>query len=431
MKKNILSLISACFVIFLPVNAQVKSEYPKIDNLLINGDYRKAADTCELLLAIDSLNPEIWYKMGLAYQNLLAEDKSFDCISKAVAISPDNNKYSFTLAKSLYNKGKPYLARPALEKLCASDSTNWGYAYYLTSIYMQEGKYDESIKIYSRFLKQDTSNYVFLDKIGFANLKKGEYDYAIDLYNRSLAINRKNLNSIKNLAFLYSATNRADTAIQLLTGAVLMDPEDLDLYIRRASIFYLTNQYKNAINDYHRILNSGDSSFLYLKRAGIGYSNILKPKEAIRFLKLAYNKDSSDYETASYLGKNYYNLNDHRNSIYYYKQVIRILSPINRQLDISTIMLAESQKAGGLYQEALKTYINALKLSSDVNLLMIIANLYDEKLKDLPNAIAYYQLFLNKIRTEKVPFKSDYIESIRKRVQFLKEKLNPPVKKPV
>jgi tetratricopeptide (TPR) repeat protein len=209
---------------------------------------------------------------------------------------------------------------------------------------------------------------------------------------------------------------------------MVIDPTDMDLYVRRANIYYLIQSYKKALNDYLTILSSGDSTFLYLKRAGIAYSNTLQPKEAIRYLKLASVKDSSDYETASYLGRNYYNLNYSKKSIFYYKRVIRILTPITRQMGIASIMLAEAQKADGLYKDAINTYLGSLKLSSDLNLYMIIANLYDEKLKDTTKAIKYYELFLNKIKTDKISYKSDYVESIKERKEFLKEKFHPPVK---
>ena len=97
-------------------------------------------------------------------------------------------------------------------------------------------------------------------------------------------------------------------------------------------------------------------------------------------------------------------------------------------MGIASIMLAEAQKAAGLYNDAINTYLSSLKLSSDLNLYMIIANLYDEKLKDTTKAIRYYDLFLNKIRTDKITYKSDYVESIKERKKFLKEKFHPRVK---
>ena len=137
-----------------------------------------------------------------------------------------------------------------------------------------------------------------------------------------------------------------------------------------------------------------------------------------------------------YLPEIYHNeLNDTKNSIYYYKRTMKILAPAVQQTSIASVMLAESQKKGGLYKEAIETYLSALKTSPDISLYMIIANLYDEKLKDPKNAIYYYNIFLEKLKTAKMNFKSDYIESISKRVVFLKEEqkkasAKPPQTKP-
>ena len=429
MKRIAVTFILLVFFISLRGLAQNNPDNSKIDMMLIRGEFDTAIDTCKQILAGDTLNSEIYYKLGLAYQNQLPDDKSFDCFLKAATLSPANKQYSFMVAKGYYNNGKIKQAEPLLLNLCSNDSMNWSYAYYLTSIYMQRGRYDESIKIYNRFLKQDSLNYAILDKIGFACLRKGDFNDAIDFYNRSLTLNNKNTNAIKNLSYLYSSCNKIDTALQLLTMGINIDPLDMDLYVRRGGLNYLVNFTKRALDDYLKILSSGDSSFLYLKRAGIGYLNNLQPKESLKYLLIAYSKDSSDYETASYLGQIYYHMNDPKNSIHYYRRVVKLLTPIIVQMGKATIMLAEAQKIGGFYKEAITSYLSALKYSSDNNLNMIIANLYDEKLKDTPKAIYYYELFLNKIKKSQMSFKSDYIESIKERVEFLKNPDKLPEKK--
>jgi len=69
MKSRILVFIVIVFVISIPVGAQNKTDYPKIDLMLIKGDFSMAIDTCRQILAHDTLNSEIYYKLGLAYQN--------------------------------------------------------------------------------------------------------------------------------------------------------------------------------------------------------------------------------------------------------------------------------------------------------------------------------------------------------------------------
>jgi len=422
MKKFSLSLIFAAFLISLPVVSQVKPDYSKIDLKLIKGEYKKAADTCMLILKTDSLNSEVYYRLGLSYQNLLFDDKAFDCFLKASTISPENSNYNFMVAKGYFTRGKTDRARPLLQALYANDSTNWAYAYYLTSVLMQEAKYDESIRIYNGFYKMDSTNTMFMDKIGFANLRKGDFDNAIDFFNKSLAINGKNGNTIKNLSYLYAATANIDTAVSLLTRGISLDPTDMDLYLRRAAIYFSTNNNKRALNDYLKVIASGDSTTLYLKRAGIGYTNNLQPEEANVYLLLAAKKDSTDVETYDYLARNYRALKNLKKSEQYYNKIISLLTPMALRLEYSYIYLAEEYKADGKYNDAIACYLKGQKMGPDMNIDMIIGNIYDEKLNNRQKAIQYYQKFLEANKPGTSNFTADYIKAVRDRLNFLIEK---------
>lgn len=429
MKKIFLFLMVALTLSFTVALGQNGRDYSKIDIKLIHGEYNNVIDTCNQILAGDSLNSEIYYKKGLAYQNLMHDDKSFDCFFKASSISPENKLYRYMVAKGYIAKGKNKMARPLLESLCAADSTNWSYAHYLTSIYMQEKMYDESLKVYQRFYDRDSTDYVILDKIGFALLRKGFYPTAIDYYNKSLAINKENISSIKNLSFLYASTLRADTALKLLTMGIEIDPADLDLYIRRAALNFSYNYTKRALDDYLKILATGDSTLLYIKRAGIGYNYNLQPEKAIEYLLIAFKKDSTDYEVSTFLARNYEKIKDYKSSAYYYRSIIRNLNPVLMQLSYSYVSLAEILKSDSQYKEAIDNFLLGQKFGPERNTDLIIANIYDEKLNDIPNAIRYYQRYLNNYKNSKILYTQKYVESIQKRLDYLKEKQTTSVKK--
>lgn len=416
-------LSAALFLFSLSLFSQNKPDYSKIDLMLINGNYKKVVDTCTQILGVDSLNAEVYFKLGLAYQNLISDDKSIDCFVKAAKMAPDNNNYSFTLAKSLIGKGKTGRAKPILEKLFHSDSTNWPYANFLTGIYMQEEKYNECIRIYYKFYKKDYFNYNLADKIGFAYLRNGDFSPAISMFERSLKLNPKNTNAIKNLAYLYAGIVGADTAVQLLTGGIKIDSLDMDLYVRRAAINFSRLDFSRSLNDYLKILSSGDSSVFNLKRTGIGYGKTGKPKDAVKFLMMAYRKDTTDMEVMSYLAQNFTQLKDYRKSIYYLKNLLKALTPFETQTGLNYLLLGEVLKSDGQYVDAINAYLKSQQYRSDNSVIMIIANLYDEKLKDSQKAIHYYELYLNKLKTNKSKYDTDYAESIIKRIDALK-KLN-------
>lgn len=423
MKRASSTFVFLVFFMSFPILAQNKPDNSKIDLMLIRGDYKRVVDTCNLILASDSLNSEVYFKLGLAYQNLIMEDKSLECFTQAATISPDNNNYNFTLAKSLFSKGKTSKAKPLLLKLCASDTLNWPYAYYLTGIYMLEGKYEESIKIYYRFYIKDYNNYVFADKIGFAYLRNGDFNFAIDMFERSLKLNPRNTNAIKNLAFLYAGIVSADSAVKLLTKGIQIDSTDMDLYVRRAAINYKIFNFKKALPDYLKLLRSGDSSALNLKRTGIGFAKSNKPKEAVFYLLKAYKADTTDLETVSNLAQNFVQIKDKKNAIFYYKMLLTMLGPYETQIGLNYLLLAEVLKSDDQNAAAIEAYIKSQTYRSDTSVLMIIANLYDEKLKDGPKAIHYYEMYLNRIKNSKDKYDSDYTESVKNRIESLK-KLN-------
>jgi len=418
MKRLILFPILA--LMLYSVNGQSYKEFSAIDRLLIGGEYEKVIDTCLLLIKSDSLDPDTHYKLALAYQNILMDDEAVSEYTKALSLRPADKNYKYSLAKILYSKNKFKAAEPLMADLYATDTLRWDYAYFLTSIMMQTGRYDEPITIYKRFQQNEPLNYLFYDKIGFALLRKGEFDEAIDCYNRSLELNPINTSAIKNLSYLYASTNRRDTAIVLLTKGISMDPEDMDLYTRRAQIYFTMNYTKRAMDDYLVLIASGDSSAINLKRVGIGYMNNLQPDKAVGYLKLSYVRDSSDYETSSYLGQAYFKIKDNKNNIRYYTRTIRLISPVENTARYTYLLLAESLKADGQYQRAIDNYLKVQRFSIDPNIYMIVANIYDEQLNDKEKALQYYDLFLGVFKKSTTGFKSDYIDAIRKRIEYLR-----------
>jgi tetratricopeptide (TPR) repeat protein len=397
------------------------STYLRIDRMIISGEHRKAVDTCRILLATDSLNADLWYKMGVAARNLQPDDLSLSCFLKASAIDPGNNLYKFNLAKSYLNRNKNFKAKPLLLELCSSDSMKWDYANHLTGIYMAEGSYDKAIAVYNRFHQVDSTNYIILDKLGFAHLRKGMFEEAVDYYTRSLAINSKNLDAIRNLSFLYPYTHNIDTAITILDGAIKIDPEDIDLRARRGTLNWAKDYNKRALDDYLKILSLGDSSFLYLKRAGIGYYRNMQTKEGLYFLMKAHARDTSDYETIDFIAQSHTRLKDLNKSIAWYQKIIDLLEPMTKQLGVTHLNRGENQNMNNEYRDAITSYLKAYELTKHPGTLMTIANVYDQKLNNSPRAIQYYKLFLNNY-TQKGIYTADYIKSIKERLQYLENK---------
>jgi tetratricopeptide (TPR) repeat protein len=140
---------------------------------------------------------------------------------------------------------------------------------------------------------------------------------------------------------------------------------------------------------------------------------------------MAHKKDTTDLEVVSNLALNYKILGEAKNSIFYYRKFLKTLEPLEAQLGLGNLLLAEGLKNDGQYSKAVAAYLKSQEFRSDDNVIMIIANIYDEKLKDTPKAIRYYETYLNRIKNVK-DYDPKYLESIRARLDALK---NPATKR--
>lgn len=409
------------FLMSITLFAQRGEISTNLDALLIQGDYNEVVSKCSELIKADSLNPEIYYRLGIAYQNLMQTDKSIDAFAMAVRLSPDTRKYSFSLAKYYFNLGKIKSALPIFNNLCSQDSTNWIYAYFLTDIYMQKGQYDNALPIYKRFYLSDTTNTAYIDKYAFCNLRLENYDTAIILYEKSIKQNNKNISVLKNLSYLYLKKGMIDTAIYQLNRGIEIDSSDYDLYNRRGDIYFSQNLHYKAGMDYHSVLSSGDSTKIVLKRLGIGLLYNLQSLEAIDYLNAALKKDSSDFEISSYLGQAHYNLKQYGKSIKCYNRVLNILSNFAKQIDYTHILIADSYKDSTLYNEAISHYVKSFNNKYSARICMTIAHIYDKNLNNSDKAIYYYQLFLNNFDKKEFIPSPDYVENVKKRLDWLVE----------
>lgn len=422
MKKTRYSfLLVAAFIISTFTFAQTQ-ENNNLDALLIQGDYSEVAAICSKLIKTDSLNPEIYYKLGLAYQNLMQSEKSIKAFSNALKLDPISKKYNFSLARYYYNLGKIKPALPIFTNLYKQDSTNWIFTYYLTDIFMQKGVFNDALPIYKRFYLSDTTNSTYIDKYAFCNLRLMNYDTAIYLYEKSIKINDKSIAVRKNLSFLYQKVGMIDSAIYHLTKGIETDSTDYDLYNRRGDIYFGLKLHFKAGMDYNKVLSSGDSSKIVLKRMGIGLLNNLQNVEALTYFKAAFKKDSGDFEIPSYLGQTYYNLKQYKKSIRYYNKVLELLSIFVKQSDYTNVLIADSFKDSCLYNEAITHYTKSLNNKYSARICMTIANIYDKELKNYDKAIYYYQQFLNNPDKGEIVIGPDYIDNVKKRVDFLIEK---------
>jgi tetratricopeptide (TPR) repeat protein len=401
--------------------AQINSDFVKINEMLLNGKYAEVVHSTLVLLEKDSLNPDLHYKLALAYQNLMLSDKALKEYKTAAKLQSDNKVFLFSLAKQYYLTGKMNLAEPIFIQLYQSDSTNWLYGYYLAEFYLQQELYDKSMSIYNSVYHYDTTNYVVLDKTAYCWIKLENNQKAIDTYKKSLEINKNNIVTIKSLSLILKKLKRYDSALYYLNKGITIDSSDLDLYLRRADVYYALNYHRQAREDYMRILRSGDTTAQVLKKIGLGYQYAEKYKNAEKYLYLSYLKDTTDYELCRFLGSTYNELKEYEKSVLFYEKSIQLLTPTLTNINKCYFFLAINYYDRGEYSKAIEYYKKSLNMVYDPGTCLQIARIYDEKLNNYGNAIIYYQRFMDEPKTKGYSMAPGLIDTVEKRLDWLKK----------
>jgi tetratricopeptide (TPR) repeat protein len=88
------------------------------------------------------------------------------------------------------------------------------------------------------------------------------------------------------------------------------------------------------------------------------------------------------------------------------------------------LLLADTYKDSTMYNDAVKYYSKALDYKYSNGACMMVANIYDDKLKEYDNALPFYKLFLNNYEKDIFRPDSAYIDRVNKRVNWLVKNKN-------
>jgi tetratricopeptide (TPR) repeat protein len=298
----------------------------------------------------------------------------------------------------------------------------------LAAICYQANKSREALDIFTFLYNQDTTNYILLNKIANCWIKMGKNRKAIGTYKSSIKINAQNIPTYKSISYIYFRLNKQDTARIYLDAAIKIDSTDADLYRRRGDCYFADNYYFRSNWDYLKVLKSGDSSVLILKRLGIGHNSVKMYKEALEFLTMAHKKDTADAETCQHLGFVLRMLNRLDESLVYYKKVLAIKQPelyyvgdIYEDIGYDYDLKSDFPKAMSSYKQALTLMQESF---SKYTLYYRMAKICDENLKDYRSAAYYYQNHLDKAKNLNLILDEDYEKKIKNYIAWLNKKAN-------
>mgnify|MGYP005840993053 CR=1 FL=1 len=329
----------------------------------------------------------------------------------------------YMLGKSYYQIAKYKKAKSLLQRVFTADSSNISAGTYLGLILMKLREYRAADQIHLALLIRDRTNAHIYKQLGISAFHQGNDSTAIANTGKYFSQFEK-WSQIPDADVLYYTgrnylkVGEVRAALFAFQEGAKQFPDNRIFHREVANILYGKQRYEEAVEPLTTLIALGDSSAGVYQRLGFCYyylENMIRAKEAFR---TAFTKDPSNGLTAFYLGITNRETGNSKEAIALFEQAEKLSYPA--YLGDLYIQTATAYQQAELFQQAIRAYTQAIEYTSQGrDILFHIATIYDDDLKDIQNAVEYYEKYLNHTGATT----SDNENYARERLQKLKEKM--------
>lgn len=409
-KKNILILSLVVILTFLftrNLSAQGFSLNNEIDILLLKEDYKNASIALETAILKDSTNAALMYKSGIAYKHQFLLEKAISSFRKCLTLDSNMTAASMTLADCYYNTGASNNARDIYKKIFGSDSTHFQAGSNLASIYIENEDYAGAIKVYKMLILSNSTNDYLYKQLGLCYTKTDSLNASMRHLNKALKLNGNNFSALRILINNYIKDGIFKLAETTLLNRYVIDSMNVTINKLLGEVYFGWKNYDKAVKFYSRAEFLGDTTAYTYSKLGISYflnagtidsldtarrdSSYILAREAL--LKSIYKEYSP--VTGYFLAMANLRLKDYESAVELFNGALKIMIP-NIMYEVY-IHLSESYKGLSDYSQEVEALKNALFYKKEQNdILLNIAELYQNELSDSGKALKYYNEYLDK-----------------------------------
>jgi tetratricopeptide (TPR) repeat protein len=398
-----------------------------IQLFLITGQYNKALELSEKLLAENPNDANLHYQKSVILKQLYKYPEAINSIEKALEIDSENITYLSEYATILTKKDNDAQAFLIWNKILQKDSTNSNAGVIVASQYIKNKKFEYAYRIFQNLYESDTLNGFFARNLGFCSIKLLDSKNSVKWLEKAIKLDSTDIKSYEYLSTVYASLKDYEYAIAVVEKAIKIEPENENLYIRLGELSLFQNHNYQAIPPFEKAFKLNPENEYVLKNLGQCHFNIDEYSEAKRYLKLA-ELIVNDFQVFQYLGDIYAKMGPVDSSIIYYNKALELVKP-----DYTSLFLLNEKKGRSYY--ALNDFqksIEAFNLAIDLDvqdilwirfqqdkLIVDIASIYADRLNDKKTAIEYYK----KIKKAKVIVNKDYYQYAQDQITKLNEEL--------
>jgi tetratricopeptide (TPR) repeat protein len=274
-------------------------------------------------------------------------------------------------------------------KLYALQPKSLPVLFSLANIQVRRGDDNKAKTYYKEIVALDSTNFNAYKQLAGLSAAAGE---KINYLKKANSLNPTEAEVVFDLCQIYFKMNMHHKAREILEPALKADSANRQLLKMKMPISMAAKKYNDAIQTGQQLLSYGDSSTFVMNNLAKSYFLLLDYKNALDYF-LKVKNSSEDNETLLYnIALSYRGLKDYKNaSLYLNKTINEGISPKTASY---YGLLGDSHENNDKNEEAITAYKRGLLFENNGSLYYNIALVYETKLNDKKNAIAYYNLYL-------------------------------------
>ena len=284
----------------------------------------------------------------------------------------------------------------------------------LTARQETEAAYQLAIKYYDEVITRNAENWRAIYGKAWATERMEKWDGAEELYREVVSLRPTSAIAVNSVGFCLYKQGRISEAQVQFKRAVDMDADFVTALNNLGATFDAQAKYADAIKLYERILKmkgQGDN-LRALINCAFDYEAGGAFNKALKLLQRAHELLPKDANIVVWLGDNYYFQEKYKDAEKWYQQAIQL----DEKQFFAWRGLALSLSQRKKWDDAAEAFEKASSIKpEDLELYIVLGDIYYLELKDLPKALAKYQAFVQRGGND--PEVNDAILEIKKQLE--------------
>ncbi len=329
--------------------------------LALKGDFETAIETYLYAEPFIQEKDELYYNIGLTYQNFFNYEEAITYYQKAVDININHENALYELAYCLDITGRLEHSISYYKKFIDKDPFSQHAWYNLGIVYSKLDKKEKAIEAYEYAILIDDQFASAWYNLGNAWMEDNQLSKAIDAFRKTIELEGPGAETYCSLAEAYEKLEHLDLAVKYYQKAINLDKHYDEAWFGVGRCMSIQGKWHEAIHFLNRALRLDAENPLYWKLMAMAEyqtGNILSSIDAYEEANML---DPGDKEISLDWSFIYYEQGDYGKALDIIYQAIEELPEESELYYRATAYLIEA----GKYKEAFNYLENALVLNFD------------------------------------------------------------------